>query len=174
MSISLLHLPGLAKNNGDDSSHRAFAASDRAQRKLTRGISIVWASRCHGKISLQIVAMRSHRLISHLAGLLLLLSRPGAGQLGGLLSSIGNSVSNGVQDIFGSGGSSAPSPAGMADFALGGTFVQLRNVNPYIAGTSSPDRSLRARSPRMRHIVVRQGSAAYAVCLVWHSLMYQH
>lgn len=58
------------------------------------------------------------------------LSRPGACQLGGFIDNIGNSISN----ALGGGSGSAASPAQSADAALGGTFVQLRNVNPYIAG----------------------------------------
>ncbi|KAK9835675.1 hypothetical protein WJX74_005697 [Apatococcus lobatus] len=68
------------------------------------------------------------RSASCLVGLFFL-CRPSCCQLGGFLDNIGNSISNAI-----GGSSSAPSPAQTADAALGGTFVQLRNVNPYIAG----------------------------------------
>lgn len=47
------------------------------------------------------------------------------------------SIANGIRNIFGdssNNGNTAPSPAASQLASLGGTFVQLRNLNPYIAG----------------------------------------
>ncbi|KAK9835462.1 hypothetical protein WJX74_000569 [Apatococcus lobatus] len=47
------------------------------------------------------------------------------------------SIASGIRNIFGdssNNGNTAPSPAASQLATLGGTFVQLRNLNPYIAG----------------------------------------